>query len=94
MLSYDDCIGLSDPSEEEVAAIAEHEHIPMMAAAALGHYLVHRENGEVAVRRMILDDIEAARARCNFRHATQLKLALRHFVVTHPRAGVGRAGTG
>jgi len=86
MLTYEDCLGLCDLSEEEVAAIAEHEHIPMIAAAALGHYLVEQPGGEPTVKRMILDDIEAARARGDFRHAAELKLALRHFVETHPRA--------
>jgi len=86
MLTYEDCLGLCDLTEEEVAAIAEHEHIPMMAAAALGHYLVCSEDGEVKVKRMILEDIEKARAAGDFRHAAELKLALKHFVDTHPHA--------
>jgi hypothetical protein len=30
-------------TEEEVLAIAEHEHLPEIAAAALASYLVHQE---------------------------------------------------
>ena len=41
MLTLEDCIELSDLSEEEILAIAEHEHIPEMVAVELGAYLVH-----------------------------------------------------
>lgn len=40
MLSLEDCIALCDLTEEEVLAIAEHEHIPEMAATELGNYLL------------------------------------------------------
>jgi hypothetical protein len=29
-------------TEEEIAAIAEHEHLPMIVAAELGNYLIRR----------------------------------------------------
>jgi hypothetical protein len=32
MISLEDCVGLSGLTEEEVLAIAEHEHIPEIAA--------------------------------------------------------------
>lgn len=38
MLTFDDCVALCDLSEEEVAAIAEHEHIPAIVAAARGSH--------------------------------------------------------
>lgn len=87
MLSLADCIALSELSEDEVAAIAEHEHIPDIVAAELGNYLVHRPGGGACIRRFILDDIEAARARGDLRHAAALKLALRHFLDHHAPAG-------
>jgi len=86
MLSYEDCLALSDLSEEEVAAIAEHEHIPGMAAAAMGNYLVHTPQGVPMLKRMIVDDIKAAEKDGNWEHALQLKMVLRHFVETHPDA--------
>lgn len=86
MLSYQDCLALSDLTDDEVEAIAEHEHIPAMAAAALGNYLVHTPDGVPMLKRMILDDIETARADGNWRHALDLKMVLRHFVETHPHA--------
>jgi hypothetical protein len=87
MLSVEDCIALSELSEEEVAAIAEHEHLPDIVAAELGNYLVHTPGGVACIRRYILDDIDAARTRGDFRHAAALKLVLRHFIEEHAEAG-------
>ena len=86
MLTFEDCLGLSDLTEEEVDAIAEHEHVPEIIAAELGSYLVHSSTGVPMIRRIILDDIEAARNRGDNDHALRLKLVLKHFVETHPEA--------
>lgn len=86
MLTYEDCLGLCDLTEEEVDAIAEHEHIPDIVAAELGNYLVHEEPGVRKIRRIILDDIETAEQKGDKEHALVLKLTLRHFVETHPSA--------
>jgi len=80
MLSLEDCIVLSDLTPEEVHAIAEHEHVPEVIATELGCYLVHCAGGRQAIRTIIRDDIEAARARGDFRHAAELRLLLRHFI--------------
>jgi hypothetical protein len=61
MLTIQDCIELSELTEEEILAIAEHEHIPEMAALELGNYLVGTPEGEQRIRAMIVDDIEHAR---------------------------------
>ncbi len=86
MLTYEDCVGMSDLMEDEVDAIAEHEHIPSIVATELGYYLVHEEPGVPMIRRIILDDIEMAEQRGDTKHALELKLTLRHFVQTHPSA--------
>lgn len=86
MISLEDCLAFCGLDEAEVAAIAEHEHIPEIAAAALAQYLLSREGGVIQVRDMILDDIAAARCRRDFAHAHMLALALRHFIETHPEA--------
>lgn len=86
MLTYEDCVGMCDLTEEEVDAIAEHEHIPNIVAAELGYYLVHEEPGVPKIRRIILDDIEMAEKRGDKEHALVLQLTLRHFVLTHPCA--------
>jgi hypothetical protein len=80
VLSLEDCIALSDLLPDEVDAIAIHEHLPEIIATELGCYLVHCADGRQAIKAIIRDDIEAARARGDFRRAAELKLVLRHFV--------------
>ncbi len=91
MLTLQDCIGLSDLTEEEVDAIAEHEHIPEIVAVELGNYLVHSPDGVPMLKRMIIEDIEAARKRGDQQHAMKLRLVLHHFIQTHPENN-GEAG--
>jgi hypothetical protein len=85
MLSIEDCIGLCGLTEEEVLAIAEHEHIPEIAAAEMGNYLVRTPDGELYIKAMIKDDIAAAIA-CGTRdRELALKLVLCRFIGQHPR---------
>ena len=86
MLTFSDCVALSDLTEEEVAAIAEHERIPEIVAAELGNYLVQRPDGPPLLRRIIVDDIESARRRGDLDHCLKLRLVLHHFIATHPEA--------
>ena len=37
MITLEDCTALCGLKEEEVRAIAEHEHVPDIAAAAIGY---------------------------------------------------------
>jgi hypothetical protein len=85
VLTLEDCIGLSDLTEEEILAIAEHEHIPEMAATELGSYLVHSPDGDLCIKSMIKDDIAAAAAAGHRDRTLALKLVLRNFIVQHPR---------
>ncbi len=85
MLTVDDCIALSDLTQEEVDAISEHEHIPEIVAAEYGNYLIHTPDGVPAIKRIILDDIEASRAAGNIQHTLALRAVLHHFVTTHTR---------
>jgi hypothetical protein len=45
MITLEDCVGLCGLTEEEVLAIAEHEHLPEIAATALAEYLLSQEQG-------------------------------------------------
>jgi hypothetical protein len=85
MLTIEDCIALSDLTEEEIDAIAEHEHVPEIIAAEMGNYLIHRPDGVPCLKRIILDDIRASEARGDMAHAYKLRLVLRHFIQTHPQ---------
>jgi hypothetical protein len=85
MLTLKDCIALSELTEEEVNAVAEHEHCPEIIAAELSSYLIHSPQGVPMLKRIILDDIHAARAREDWGHALKLRMVLRHFIATHPK---------
>ncbi len=86
MITLEDCIALCELDEAEILAIAEHEHIPEIAAAALAQYLLHQAHGPERIRDMLRDDIRAALARGDRAHARDLFMALRHFVSCHPEA--------
>ena len=86
MLTFEDCVSLSGLTREEIEAIAEHEHIPVIIAAELANYLCRNEAGECCIRRYILDDIAAAEARGDGAHAALLKSVLSHFLKNHPNA--------
>ena len=89
MISLEDCIAFSGLSEDEVAAVGEHEHIPQIAACALADYLLKQPHGDEAIRRMIVDDIQQALSAGRIKHAQELFMALRHFLEGHPEARVG-----
>lgn len=68
MISLEDCIAFSGLSENEVAAIGEHEHIPTIAASALADYLLKQPHGGEKIRAMIIDDIQGGRSSVSRRH--------------------------
>ena len=86
MISLEDCIGFCGLSEEEVLAIAEHEHLPEIAATALAQYLLSQRHGSEKVRDMIVDDIRSAQAARDKQKVLILLHVLHHFLRTHPEA--------
>ncbi len=92
MISIEDCIAMSGLNEMEVMAIADHEHVPEIAAAAIGRYLLKKPDGAEKLRDMIRDDIHEALSRGDKDHASELLMVLRHFLATHLDAQVTRVG--
>ena len=86
MISIEDCIALCGLTEQEVMAIAEHEQVPEVAAAAIGKYLLKEPNGPTKIRDMMRDDIHDALSRGDKDRASELLMVLRHFLATHPEA--------
>ena len=82
---------MSGLTEDEVMAIAEHEHVPEIAAAAMGRYLLKKPDGAEQIRDMIRDDIHDALSRGDKDHASELLMVLRHFLEMHPEAQMKRA---
>ena len=87
MITLEDCIGFCDLTEEEVLAIAEHEHLPEIAAAALAQFLLSQEHGSEKVRNMIIDDIRQAQLTDGSEGKVLMLLhILHHFLKAHPEA--------
>lgn len=84
MISLEDMVGMSGLSEEEILAIAEHEHIPPSVAASLGAYLSSDQKGLSHVRDMIIDDIRIAQRSGDVEHERQLLHVLHHFLRDNP----------
>lgn len=86
MITLEDCICFCGLTEGEVLAIAEHEHLPEIAATALAQYLLSQEHGTEKVRDMIVGDIREAQLRGNRKHVLTLLHVLHHFLKAHPEA--------
>jgi hypothetical protein len=89
MISLEDCIAFSGLTYDEVEAIAEHEHLPDIAAATLGRYLLDHPGGASTIRRMIVDDIRAAQGTGSHEHLHHLVMALRQLLHDYPDARLG-----
>ncbi|MBQ0756365.1 MAG: hypothetical protein KBT66_14025 [Amphritea sp.] len=83
MLTYEECLHLSDLTNDEVEAIAEHEHTDPITAMAIGNYLCTHQ-GEAKVKKIILDDIANAELKGDKEHEELLRKVLNHFISTHP----------
>ncbi|MBV6657634.1 MAG: hypothetical protein KI785_07690 [Devosiaceae bacterium] len=86
MISLDDMVGMSGLSEEEILAIAEHEHLPDSLATNLAAYLGDGTQGLQIVRDMIIEDIRSAQASGQAAHERDLLHVLHHFLREHPSA--------
>ena len=95
MLTYEDCVAMSGLTPEEIAAIAVHEHLPSIVALERGVQLCATCEGRQLVRRMILEDAEAACGRGDLQTAGRLGLVLHHFInLRLDRDAALRAATG
>ena len=92
MLAWIDCLALSDLPADEIRAIADHERLSQIAALELGNWLVHLPDGSQRLKRLILDELEAASARGDFARAAELRATIRHFCDTHPENNAAKTG--
>ncbi|MGE0659429.1 MAG: hypothetical protein AB7O63_08050 [Reyranellaceae bacterium] len=86
MISLGDCVALCGLSEEEILAIAEHEQLPEIEAAALAQYLLRGRDGTRVIREMIVDDIRAAQGAGDRARVQSLLHVLHHYLRQHPEA--------
>jgi hypothetical protein len=60
MLTVQECVDMSELSNEAIRAIAEHEHIPEVVAAELGQELLKGTGGILEIERILEEDLELA----------------------------------
>jgi hypothetical protein len=84
MLNLRDCLDMADVTEKEIAAIARHEHIPLIVALELGHYLLGTPEGAKQVRQFIVDDIDDAQRRHNCHDCETFSRSLARYLENHP----------
>ena len=86
MLSLEDCLALCELSEDEVLAIAHHEHLPEIAAAELGNYLVpHARKARCGSRRSSATTSPRRAPAATGCASSRSSCMLRNFVLQHPR---------
>lgn len=86
MISLEDCIALCGLTEDEVRALAEHEQIDEIQAAALAQSLLSQPDGCRKIGAMIADDVNSAVLRGDRRHAAELLATLEDFAASHREA--------
>jgi len=71
MITIVDRLGLCDlDEEEEVEAVAQHKHIPVIVAIEMVEKLVHETDGLPKIRQMIVDGLVQAQ---NIGHEKEIK---------------------
>jgi len=89
MINLEDIEDMCSLSRDEIAAIAEHEHLPEADASLVAEYLMHAPHGAQKVQAMICDDIRAALHKDDVAHARALYAVLHHYMSEHPEAARG-----
>ncbi|HRE16368.1 MAG TPA: hypothetical protein PLW86_04765 [Rhodocyclaceae bacterium] len=84
MLSMDDLLDYCELDRDEIAAVAEHEHLPLAVAAELSENLVDTPEGVAQLHQMVLDNIQHAKETGNKQHVRELARAYLHLQKTHP----------
>lgn len=92
MITLDDIEDMTCLTREEIAAVAEHEHLPDLDAALLAEKTMGLHHGPARVQEMICEDIRAALHRDDVAHARELFVVLHHFMAEHPDAARGSSG--
>lgn len=89
MINLDDIMDMCALTREEVDAIAAHEHIEGVNAAALSDYMMHQHKGPQHVHQILCEDIRTALRADDVPKARELFAVLHHFISEHPEAARG-----
>ena len=83
MITIQDLIEFSELSEEEIEAIAEHDHEHLVISLAHGEEMVHCEEGICTLQKYIIDDIEQAKLKGDKKRVRELKHTYKVFIQMH-----------
>jgi len=89
MLTLNDCIAFSGLTDEQLEAIAHHEHLSLILAAELAEDMVGCRNGCARLAAMLVEEAREAALAGDCRRAAQVRHALHEFLAEHP--GLARA---
>lgn len=84
MLTFEDCVELSELPEDVIQAIALHDHIPMMIALEMGVKMLHSPAGLRHIRQCILEDLNHYRQKGNNHCCQHYAQILDRFDASHP----------
>lgn len=86
MISIKDCLDYSDLTEDEVAVIAEHEHLPYACAAQLACGLAQSQDGTEVLRCLLKNAVCDAKS-CGHVEALRIaQSACAQFAANHPES--------
>jgi hypothetical protein len=60
MLTVQECVDMSELSNDAIRAVAEHEHIPEVVAAELGQELLKSREGRSKIQQFMEENVESA----------------------------------
>lgn len=84
MLSLKDCLDFCDLDCEEIEAIAEQQHLPVIVAAELSHELLKTPEGVCCLHGMVLDKLNQALAHGDMERIARANIAYQHLQAKHP----------
>ena len=89
MLTVQECVDMSELSNDAIRGIAEHEHIPEVVAAELGQELLKSPEGRSRIRRLMEENLELAAQGGEQDKAAHWKHVLDRFVTASTKRGIG-----
>jgi hypothetical protein len=83
MLTAQECVDMSELSNEAIRAIAEHEHIPEVVAAELGQEMLKTARGIAEIERILEENLGLAVQACEQDKINDRKRVLERFIASY-----------
>ena len=83
LLTVQECVDMSELSNEAIRAIAEHKHVPEVVAAELGQEMLKSTGGIAEIQRILEEDLELAVQAGEQHMINGCKRALERFIASY-----------